>query len=56
MFTDANVAGTIDVPDVSGDGSGPLGRVPEFQGEGNNITAAFMPVIPNPLPDLQVAR
>ena len=32
----------------------PMGRVPEFQDEGNNITAVPMQVLPTPLPDLQV--
>src|SRR5204863_199879 len=30
------------------------GRVPEFRGEGNNITVAPLKVIFTPLPDLQV--
>src|SRR5207249_826091 len=55
VFTDANVAGPIDSDEgVRGDGSGSMGRVPEFQGEGNNITAASLPVLRTPPPDLQV--
>jgi hypothetical protein len=52
VFTDSDVTGTIDVAGVSGGGT--MGAVPEFQGEGNNITYAPMPVDPNPPPDLQV--
>ena len=54
VFTDANEYGAIDVPGLSPDGSGAMGRVEEFQGEGNNITAAPLPITANPLPDLQV--
>jgi hypothetical protein len=55
VFTDSNIRGAVDVSHVSGDGSDPfLARVGEYQGEGNNITSAFMPVILSTPPDLQV--
>jgi CARDB/Putative Ig domain len=53
VFTDSNTRGTIDVPGLGVAGNS-IGSVPEFQGEGNNITPAFMPVSPTPPPDLQV--
>ncbi|MCB1942193.1 MAG: hypothetical protein KDI53_09175, partial [Candidatus Accumulibacter sp.] len=52
VFTDATVRGTNGVPGVGGGTS--MGSVPEFQGEGNNLTAAFMPVTLTPPPDLEV--
>src|SRR5262249_31538647 len=55
VFTDSNIQGPIDGPKVGGDGSGDMGRVEEFQGEGNNITASFMPGILTPPPDLVVS-
>ena len=59
VYTDSTAFGTIDVSNAAStvaslqirDG---MGNVPEFQGEGNNITAAFMPVSMAPPPDLQV--
>ncbi|HEX4609016.1 MAG TPA: putative Ig domain-containing protein, partial [Urbifossiella sp.] len=53
VFTDATARGTIGVFGIGSDSVS--GRVPEFQGEGNNITAALMPVLAGPPPDLQVA-
>jgi len=52
VFTDATVRGMNGVRGVSGGNS--TGSVPEFQGEGNNLTAAFMPVTLTPPPDLEV--
>ncbi|MCB1964701.1 MAG: hypothetical protein KDI64_01260, partial [Candidatus Accumulibacter sp.] len=52
VFTDATVRGTNGLPGVSGGTS--MGSVPEFQGEGNNLTAAPLPVILAPPPDLEV--
>ena len=56
-FVDANVRANValDVPGLGPDGSGDLGRVLEYQGEGNNITAAALPITMRPPPDLQVA-
>jgi hypothetical protein len=51
VFTDATAQGSIDVPGLFSGAD----RVPEFQGEGNNITAALMPVDPTRPPHLQVA-
>ncbi len=55
VYTDSNEFGRIDVPGLSPDGSGEMGRVLEYQGEGNNITAAYMPIALTPPPDLQVS-
>src|SRR5262249_22745722 len=55
VFSDANVRGAIDDFNLGPDGSGPMGRVQEFQGEGNNITAATLAVILRAAPKLQVA-
>jgi hypothetical protein len=55
VFTDSDVSGRIGIPGVGGGGNG-VGAVPEFQGEGNNITTAFLPVILAPPPDLQVTQ
>lgn len=52
VFTDATVSGKIGVPGLNGGGG--MGTVLEFQGEGNNITPGFMPVLATPPPDLQV--
>src|SRR5205814_4122012 len=55
IFTDSNIFGSPNVFHVGSDGTGDMARVQEFQGEGNNITAALMPIILTPPPDLQVA-
>jgi len=56
VFTDSNETGFPTIPGIFNDGSDPfLGRVGEYQGEGNNITAAFLPVILTIPPDLQVS-
>ncbi len=57
VFTDSNETSSTPAPDtagLAGDGSGAFGRVAEFQGEGNNITASPLQVILTPLPDLRV--
>ncbi|HYU32388.1 MAG TPA: putative Ig domain-containing protein [Thermoanaerobaculia bacterium] len=46
VFTDSNFPELADLP---------VGRVPEFQGEGNNITAVPLTVLRTLPPDLQVA-
>ncbi len=56
VFTDSNLIGAPDTPGVSQEfGVDPnMGRVEEFQGEGNNITAIPQQIILTPAPDLQV--
>jgi hypothetical protein len=60
VFTDANVTAlhpSQSVLDTSGLKFEPLpmGRVPEFLDEGNNITGTPLQVLPTPIPDLQVS-
>jgi YD repeat-containing protein len=56
VFTDANVTGDPTIPGIGFDDSDQvLGRVGEYQGEGNNITAAPLSVILTIPPDLQVS-
>ena len=57
VFTDSTVIGSPNFPGVGFEGPpiDPfLGRVAEYRGEGNNITAASLPVLPAIPPDLQV--
>lgn len=57
VFTDSNIAGSSGNKNVDFESypiSRTAARVPEFQDEGNNITAVSMPVILNDAADLQV--
>ena len=57
VFTDSNLVGSPNQPGVNFEYGVDqvMGRVQEFQGEGNNITAVPLQVLLTPTPDLQVS-
>src|SRR5262249_44752489 len=53
VFTDSTASGQSGKFGIAPGGG--MGLVPEFQGEGNNITAGLLPVSFTPPPDLRVS-